>query len=151
MPKFESCKKSQQFNPISMVTEGIEEEVEVSAEVTDTQRRITEFITHLQQNLNPEPQATPHEDVNDEEEDITPILSTQEMIEDARERRPRRSKFIQCEDCEYKTSSKSILQEHMKQAHEETSALSSHCIQSHFNFLNPFLLNYFSVCTLLKI
>ena len=117
-----------------MVTEGIEEEVEVSAEVTDTQRRITEFITHLQQNLNPKPQATPHEDVNDEEEDITPILSTQEMIEDARER----SKFIQCQDCEYKTSSKSILQEHMKQAHEETSALSSHCIQSHFDFLNPF-------------
>ena len=89
MPKFESCKKFQQHNPISMVTEGIEEEVEVSAEVTDTQRRITEFITHLQQNLNPEPQATPHEDVNDEEEDITPILSTQEMIEDARERRAR--------------------------------------------------------------
>ena len=128
--------------------ERIEEEEEIPAEVQDTQRRIIEFITNLRQNLNPEVQTTPQEDPYD---DTTPILSTQEMIEDARERRARRSKFIQCEDCEYKTSSKSILQEHMKQAHEETSALSSHCIQSHFNFLNPFLLNYFSVCTLLKI
>ena len=40
------------------------------------------------------------------------------MIEDARERRARGTKFIQCENCNYKTSSNYILQEHIRVEHK---------------------------------
>ena len=94
----------------------IEDEEEI--DVTDTQRRITEFITNFHKNTDPQPQVPTEIENGSSNDDEETSLSTQIMIEDARERRARGTKFIQCENCNYKTSSNYILQEHIRVEHK---------------------------------
>ena len=52
----------------------------------------------------------------EEEEETT--ISSQEMIEDARIRRNIRDKDLQCQECEYKTRSQSMLRRHLEKHHD---------------------------------
>ena len=117
--KMRKSQKTQGENVTNIEKERIEEETVV--EVTDTQRRITEFITNMQINVNPQAQVPPeaeNETVSSYYDEETTTLSTQVMIEDARERRAGGSIFLQCDNCEYKTSSNYILQEHKRVLHK---------------------------------
>ena len=53
------------------------------------------------------------------------VLSTQEMINDARVRRIIRKNEFTCEKCEFKSASEALLRRHDKSHHKETKATSS--------------------------
>ena len=59
-------------------------------------------------------------DENDIREDNTEefSLNTQEIIEDARERRSRKTQNILCEQCDFISSSKTLIQRHIASHHE---------------------------------
>ena len=48
-----------------------------------------------------------------------PILSTQEIIENARARRQQKSNQFSCEQCGYKSTSKTLFNNHIKTYHKE--------------------------------
>ena len=52
------------------------------------------------------------------EENNEPIISTQEMIQDARARRECNVKEFHCKKCDYKSSSTTLLDNHVKISHD---------------------------------
>ena len=54
-------------------------------------------------------------------------LSSQEMINDARERRHQNVKTIQCEQCDFKSASKTLLMRHQHSVHEGNSYTCEQC------------------------
>ena len=55
-------------------------------------------------------------EVNDTEDETE--ISTQEMISDARARRENRVKDFQCKNCEFKSSSNTLVKRHTQKIHE---------------------------------
>ena len=55
---------------------------------------------------------------NNQKKEDEYILSTQEMINDSRERRLKRSNEFVCDSCEYKSPSKTLLRRHMENFHK---------------------------------
>ena len=63
------------------------------------------------------------ENVNDED----PILNTQEFINDARERRKVRKNSQSCAQCDYTTTSKTMLERHVSATHEQNRDQCAQC------------------------
>ena len=57
-----------------------------------------------------------HENIDETTESI---ISTQEMIQDARARRDNKVKEFQCDKCKYKSSSKTLIKNHYSVSHNE--------------------------------
>ena len=55
--------------------------------------------------------------VENEDDEDDDSLSTQELIIDARARKANRNKKLECEHCEYKTWSKTMLTKHVERSH----------------------------------
>ena len=81
----------------------------------DDQMKITEFFIR---NIRKESDM---KDTNESE-----ILNTQEMINDARERRSLaingKSKIMDCDQCEFETTSKTLLNKHLETTHQNQQA-----------------------------
>ena len=61
------------------------------------------------------------------------ILSTQENIEDSRERRMTKKSEFACTECEYKSPSKTLLKRHVESAHKFTCDQCEHKVSSKSN------------------
>ena len=72
---------------------------------------IMDFISRMRERAN----DVTKQKKNTEEDDNS--LSSQEMINDARERRLHKEKVIQCDQCDYKSASKTLVMRHQKAAH----------------------------------
>ena len=59
------------------------------------------------------------ENINQTKENEDPILSTQEMISDARARRIQKNSIFKCDMCDFKSTSKTLLKNHKTAIHEE--------------------------------
>ena len=81
------------------------------------QRKITEFFI---KNVRKECENLEKENIVEENE---PMLSTQENIEDARERRilrlRGRKELFQCDNCQFESGSKTLLTKHVNTTHKE--------------------------------
>ena len=64
------------------------------------------------------------------------IISTQEMIEDARARRQFNTQEFQCEKCDYKSGSKTLLKKHNTESHETTMRKRFSCESCPFKTTN---------------
>ena len=78
-----------------------------------TETNIRDFILRMREIEN---KKTTNENKDTTEDEGT--LSSQEMIDDARERRLRNAKINQCEQCEFKSASKTLLIRHQQSVHE---------------------------------
>ena len=99
----------------------------------DQQRKITEFfIQQIREECeNEKTSKINDENVNTENDkicDTEDIISTQEIIEDARERRELKMKgkkeIIKCEQCEFTSGSKTLLKRHIQTCHTKHTKLS---------------------------
>ena len=88
---------------------------ETNDETENDQRKITEYFI---KNIRKEIETIQ----NDEDNNSIEVTNTQEFINDARERRilalNGKSKVMSCEQCEFKSSSKTLLTKHMDDTHQ---------------------------------
>ena len=66
---------------------------------------------------------------NESENNESETISTQEMIEDARERRRNNKNTFACKQCDYKSPSTTLLKKYIKSVHEE---IQFHCAQCNY-------------------
>merc|ERR1712096_97748 len=64
-------------------------------------------------------------DSQEDTEDNNEVYSTQEMIFDARARRTTKTNTFHCENCEFKSSSKTLLNKHIESIHNEEKPVNS--------------------------
>ena len=55
------------------------------------------------------------------------MISTQEMIQDSRERRKHNVNQFSCEQCDFKSASKTLLNRHNNSAHKEFTVSCEQC------------------------
>ena len=108
----------------------------------DQQRKITEFFI---QKIREECENEESSKINDENDntendktcDIENVISTQEIIEDARERRELKMKgkkeVINCEQCEFTSGSKTLLKRHIESYHRKQTKLSVQEMQKRYS------------------
>ena len=89
----------------------------------DKQRKITGYLIseiRRQCENNDDGHKNPHEnEIDNEESNEDFSLSTQEFIEDARERRKQQKSVLSCEQCDLTSTSKTLLERHKKSNHEQ--------------------------------
>ena len=91
---------------------------------------IIDFVRRMRENNQKETENKENDEKRKNESiDDENIISTQNMISDARARRNQGEKTFQCEKCEYKSGSKTLLKRHIDSMHKKGDHPCKQCEQ----------------------
>ena len=95
--------------------------------IKDFLRNIRNNLEHINTDNHNQDNEIENDEITNENENKneTCIISTQEMIDDARARRNLQTSNMKCDQCNFKTGSKTLLQRHSKESHEKEKSKKS--------------------------